>query len=121
MIGSVRFFVESYTLCVPELKSVGWQCAILGQLVGTRNIPDGCRDPGKLQNVFIFTVLYVMNIIVVCTCMVWYMKNSMEPFIIVSDNFNVTTINKIIMFHKCNILKQHDIFQYIYITIPCKH
>ena len=47
------FFAESHRLCVPELKSVGWQCAIPGQLVGTTKIQDGCRDPGKLQNVFI--------------------------------------------------------------------
>ena len=32
MFDRVRFFAESYRLCVPELKSVGWQCAILGQL-----------------------------------------------------------------------------------------
>ena len=41
MVGRVRFFAESYRLCVPELKSVGWQCAILGQLVGTTKIQDG--------------------------------------------------------------------------------
>ena len=49
MVGRVSFFAESYRLCVRELKSVGWQCAILGQLVGTTKIQDGCRDPGKLQ------------------------------------------------------------------------
>ena len=31
MVGRVRFFAESYRLCVPELKS-----DILGQLMGTR-------------------------------------------------------------------------------------
>ena len=40
MVGHVRFFAESYRLCVPELKSVGWQCAILGQPLGTRKIQD---------------------------------------------------------------------------------
>ena len=55
MVGRVRFlFAESYRLSVPGLTLVGWQCAILGQLVGTRKILDECRDPGKLQNVFIF-------------------------------------------------------------------
>ena len=48
--------------CVPELKSAGWQSAILGQLVGTRKIQDGCRDHGKLQNVFIFTLHHARNI-----------------------------------------------------------
>ena len=42
-------FAESYRLCVPELKSVRWQCAIFRQFVGTTKIQDGCRDPGKLQ------------------------------------------------------------------------
>ena len=63
MFGRVSFFAESYRLCVPELKSVGWQCAILGQLVRTTKIQDGCRDPGKLQNVFIFTLHHARNII----------------------------------------------------------
>jgi len=42
---------------------MGWQCATYGQLVGTRKIQDGCRDPGKLQNVFNFTLHHDMNII----------------------------------------------------------
>ena len=62
-------FAESYRLCVPELKSVGWQCAILGQLVGTTKIQDGCRDHGKLQNVFIVTLHHARNIMFVCTRM----------------------------------------------------
>ena len=33
MVGRLRVFAESYRVCVPDLKSVGWQCAILGQLV----------------------------------------------------------------------------------------
>ena len=37
--------------------------SIFGQLVGTRKIQDGCRDPGKFQNVFIFTLHHVRNII----------------------------------------------------------
>ena len=69
MFGRVRFFAESYRLNVPELKSVGWQCAILGQLVGTTKIQDGSRDPGKLQNVFIFTLHHARNIIILCTRM----------------------------------------------------
>ena len=69
MFGRLSFFADSYRLCVPELKSVGWQCAILGQLVGTKIIQDGCRDPDKLQNVFIFTLHHARNIIYVCTCM----------------------------------------------------
>ena len=63
MVGRLRFFVESYRLCVPKLKSMGWQCAILGQLVGTTKIQDGCRDPGKLRNVFIFILRHARNII----------------------------------------------------------
>ena len=64
MFGRVRFFfAESYRLNVPKLKSVGWQCAILGQLVGTTNIQDGCLGPGKLQNMFIFTLRHARNII----------------------------------------------------------
>ena len=69
MVGRLRVFAESYRLCVPELKSVGWQCAILGQLVGITKKQDGCRDPGKLQNVFIFTVHYARNITFVYTRM----------------------------------------------------
>ena len=65
--NSTNFFAESYRLCVPELKSVRWQCAILGQLVGTTKIQDGCRDPRKLQNVFIFTLHHARNIIFVYT------------------------------------------------------
>ena len=61
MFGRLRFFVaDSYRLCVPELKSVG-----------TTKFQDGCRDPDKLQNVFIFTLHHVSNIIVVCTRMLW--------------------------------------------------
>ena len=71
MVGRLSFFAESYRLYVPELKSVGWQCANLGQLVGTTKIQDGCRDRGKLQNVFIFILHYVRNIICVCTRMLW--------------------------------------------------
>ena len=67
--SSKVFFAESYRLCVPELKSVGWQCAILGQLVGTTKIQDGCRDPDRLQNVFIFKLHHARNIIFVCTRM----------------------------------------------------
>ena len=63
MLGRLRFFAESCRLCVPELKSMGWQCAILGQLVGTKKIQDGCRDPGKLQDVFIFALHEARNII----------------------------------------------------------
>ena len=85
MFGRLRFFAESYRLCVPELKSVGWQCAILGQLVGTTKIQDGCRDPGQLQIVFMFTIHHARNIIFVYTRMLWGTKNSMEPFIIMSD------------------------------------
>ena len=66
MVGRLRCFSESYRLCVPELKSVGWQCAILGQLVGTTTIQDACRDPGKLQNVFIFALYHARNIHFVC-------------------------------------------------------
>ena len=69
VFGRLRFFAESYRLCVPELKSVGWQCAILGQLVGTTKIQDGCRDPGILQNVFIFTLHHARNISFVYTRM----------------------------------------------------
>ena len=68
MVGHLSFFAESYRLCVPELKSVGWQCAIIGQLVGTTNIYDSCRDPGKLQNVFFFTLHHARNIIFLCIC-----------------------------------------------------
>ena len=67
MVVRLSVFAESYRLCVPDLKSVEWQCAILGQLVGTTNIQDGCRDPGKLQNVFIFTLHHAKNIFLVCT------------------------------------------------------
>ena len=49
MTGRVSVFAESYRLYVPELKSVGLQCPILGQLMGTRRIQHGCHDPGKLQ------------------------------------------------------------------------
>jgi len=35
---------------------VGWQRAIIGQLVGTKQIQYGGHDLGKLQNVFIFTL-----------------------------------------------------------------
>ena len=69
MVGRLRIFAESYRLCVLKLKSVGWQCAILGQLGGTMKIQDGCRDPGKLQNVFIVTLHHARNIIVVRTRM----------------------------------------------------
>ena len=69
MFGRLRVFADSHRLCVPELKSVGWQCAIFGQLVGTTKIQDGCRDPGILQNVFIFTLHHDRNIILVCTRM----------------------------------------------------
>ena len=65
MVGRLSFFAESYRLCVPELKSVGWQYAILGQLVGITKIQDGCHDPGKFQNVFIFTLHHARNIICV--------------------------------------------------------
>jgi len=65
--SSKVFFAESYRLCIPELKSVRWQCAILGQLVGTTKIQDGCCDTDILQNVFIFTLHHVRNIIVLCT------------------------------------------------------
>ena len=47
---SCKVFLLNHRLCAPELKSVGWQCAILGQLVGTTKIQDGYYDPGKLQN-----------------------------------------------------------------------
>ena len=43
---------------------MGWQCAILGQLVGTTTIQDGCRDTDKLQNVFIFTLHHARTIFV---------------------------------------------------------
>jgi len=33
----------------PATASVGWQSAKLGQLVGTRQIQDGCHDPGELK------------------------------------------------------------------------
>ena len=69
MVGRLRFFAESYRLRVPELKSVGWQCAVLGQLVGTTKVQDGCRNPGTLQNVFIFTLHHARNIICVRTRM----------------------------------------------------
>ena len=55
------FFAKSYRICVPELKSDGWLCAILGQVVGITKIQDSCREPGKLQNVFIFR--YIMRAI----------------------------------------------------------
>ena len=82
MVGRVRFFAESYRLCVPELKSMGWQCAILGQLVGTKQIQNGCRDPGKVQSLFIFILKHAINIILISTRMLWIMRNSMEPFLI---------------------------------------
>ena len=98
------FFAESYRLCVPELKSVGWRCAILGQLVGTTKIQDGCRDPGKLQNVFIF-IHHARNIIFLCTMpksmrMLWRMGNSMEPCIIMSDYVHVIKIQNGRHFHQ---------------------
>ena len=68
-VWSSKVFLLNHRLCVPELKSVGWQCAILGQLVGTTKIQDGCRDPSKLQNVFICTLHHAKNIIFVCTRM----------------------------------------------------
>ena len=77
-VWSSKVFAESYRLCVPELESVGWQCAILGQLVGTTKIQDGCRDPDKVQNVFIFTLHHARNITFVCTRMLWGTRNSMD-------------------------------------------
>ena len=44
---------------------MGWRCAILRQLVGIWQIQDGCRDPGKFQNVFMFTLQYARDIILV--------------------------------------------------------
>ena len=62
------------------------------QLVGTKQIQDGCRDPYELPDVFIFTLHHVRNISFVCTLMLWHKRNSMEPFIIVSDYVHVTKI-----------------------------
>ena len=94
MVNRVRFFAESYRLCALEFKSGGCQCAILGQLVGTTKIQDGCRDLDKLQNMFIFTLHHARNIIFVCTRILWRMGNSMEPFIIMSDYVPVITNKK---------------------------
>ena len=80
MVCRLRCFAELYRLCVPELKSVGWQCAILGQLVGTSKIQDGCRDPGKVQKVFIFTLHRARDMMLVSIRTPWRMKNIMEPF-----------------------------------------
>ena len=82
MFGRERFFPKSYRLYVSERKSVGWQSAFLRQLVGTRKIQDGCHDPGKLQKVFIFTLLHAGDIMLVSTRKLWRMKTVMEPFII---------------------------------------
>ena len=71
----------------PELKSMVWQCPILGQLVGTRQIQDG--DPGKLQNVIIFILQHANNIILVSTRILWRMRNSMKPFLIMSNYVHV--------------------------------
>ena len=99
MVCRVRFFAESYRLCVPELNSVGWQWSTLGQLVGSRQIQDGCRDPDELQNVFIFTLHHVRNIIYVCTLVLWHKKNSVEPFIIVSDYVHVCMCVELTIFY----------------------
>ena len=102
MVGRLRFLAESYRLCVPKLKSVGWQCAILaiGQLVGTTKIQDGWRDPGKLQNVLIFTLHHARNILFICTRMLRGTRNSMEPFIIMSDYVHMTKIQNGRHFHQ---------------------
>ena len=112
MVGRQSFFAESYRLCIHELKSAGWQCAILGQLVGTTKIQDGCRDPGKLQNVFIFTLHHARNIIFICTRMLWVTRNSMEPFLIMSDNVRVTKIQHGRHFHQ-----RHNLIVFYYINM----
>jgi len=88
---SCQFFAESYTLCAPKLNSVGWQCAILGQLMGTRQIQDGCSDPIKLQNVFIFAIQYYQHHFGIYTHALAY-EELMEPFLIMSDYVHVTEI-----------------------------
>ena len=40
-----------------------------------------------LVNYKIFTLHRAMNIICVCTCMLWHMGNAMEPFIIVNKSY----------------------------------
>ena len=87
-------------LCVPELKSVAWQCAILRQLVGTTKIQDGCRDPGKLQNVFIFTLHHSMYILFFMYQHALMYEELKEPFIIMSDYVHVTKIQNGHHFHQ---------------------
>jgi len=90
MVGRGSVFAVSYRLCVPELKSVGWQCPIFGQLVGTRQIQDG--QPGKLQNEFIFPLQHAINILLVSTRILWRMRNTIEPFLIISNYVHIIKI-----------------------------
>ena len=83
MVGRVSLFAELYRLCVPELKSEGWQ------------IQDGGRDPGTLNNVLLFTTLqHAINI------MLWRIRKAMEPFLLMSDYVHVTKFQNGRHFHK---------------------
>lgn len=82
MVGSVNYSAELYTPWFTQLNVFGWQRAILGQLDGARLIQDGWCKPDTLLIVlgYIFVLQQGRNMILVYTYMLWYIRNSMEPF-----------------------------------------
>ena len=73
-----------------QLKFVGWQYTIVGQLVGTKLIQNDCRDAGKLNNICTTLQHGTRDTIVMSTRMRLRMRNSMESFIMMFDYVLVT-------------------------------
>ena len=65
MVGGVRCFAESFQLCVPELKSLDGNALSLGNSWEPGKSKMAAIDPGKLQNVLIFTRQHAVNIILI--------------------------------------------------------